>query len=88
MTEDKPIELQSPVPGLEFPEYTQRDCGHFCEACARRDDKITRLLGLLEQAKPIVNWVAGRPCAEHEPPYADVLLAQHVLAKIEKEKAK
>jgi hypothetical protein len=27
------------------------ECGHFCEACARRDDEIKRLRAKLEEAE-------------------------------------
>lgn len=29
-------------------KFTRGDCGHFCEACARRDDKIAVLYEALD----------------------------------------
>ena len=83
MSQDKPTELQSPVPGLEFPaKDTQRDCGHFCEACARRDDRVTRLLGLLDQATELITLAVDERFY-----LSSKIQAEIVLAKIEKEKA-
>ena len=35
-------------------KFTKGDCGHFCEACARRDDKITVLYEALKRAREYV----------------------------------
>jgi hypothetical protein len=53
MTEDKKAADGEPA-GVSDSTQLLGTCGHFCEACARRDDEITRLRNLVRNFADVV----------------------------------